>query len=298
MRGAVLLLSLARQIAATAPPPATSTARAAAAAPPTACATFTDEASGQQLRIEAHGDHGIRVRAIPKGAIGFRDDLVSALLPLADGNEAAGDPRGGCAAMVAGDTAGVTSGNLRAVVLADGRLSFIRISDGKLLLEEKFVRELSLTMTVPPILPMGFQRLRLVRKTPLFGATFMRKRSFYRDRLRTNIGKTQKRRFFVQGFAAVEGERIYGLGQHKSGLLDNKGAKGLRLQPENTEILIPVAHSSEGYVFLLNLPSFGAVEYNSTGSYWVADTVLQVRARNIGIIRRVWRHIHRQTAII
>jgi hypothetical protein len=167
MRGAVLLLSLAQQIAATAPPPATSTARAAAAAPtPTACATFTDEASGQQLRIEAHGDHGIRVRAIPKGALGFRDDLVSALLPLADGNEAAGDPRGGCAAMVAGDTAGVTSGNLRAVVLADGRLSFIRISDGKLLLEENFVRELSLTMTVPPILPMGFQRLRLVRKTP------------------------------------------------------------------------------------------------------------------------------------
>jgi alpha-D-xyloside xylohydrolase len=200
----------------------------------TSCATFSNEVHGQQLRIEAHGDHGIRVRAVPKGAA-FRDDLVSALVPLPNADATAAGT--GCTTLAAG--AGiVTSGNLRAVVLADGRLSFTRVSDGKLLLEEKSVRELSPTTTVPPILPMGFQRLRMV-------------------------------------FSAVEGERIYGLGQHKSGKLDNKGTKGLRLQPENTEILIPVAHSSEGYVFLFNLPSFGAVEYNSTGSFWEADTVLQ-----------------------
>ena len=50
---------------------------------------------------------------------------------------------------------------------------------------------------------------------------------------------------------------------------------GLRLNPTNSEITIPVAHSSEGYTFLFNLPSYGTVEYNDTGSFWSADAVLQ-----------------------
>ena len=58
-------------------------------------------------------------------------------------------------------------------------------------------------------------------------------------------------------------------------MLDNKGVKGLTLDPHNTELLVPVAHSSLGYTFLFNLPSFGAVEYNDTGSHWRADAVLQ-----------------------
>ena len=61
-------------------------------------------------------------------------------------------------------------------------------------------------------------------------------------------------------FEAQTSEHIYGLGQHKTGKLDNMNVKGLKLEPENTEILIPVAHSSLGYVFLFNLPSFGNVE--------------------------------------
>ena len=54
-------------------------------------------------------------------------------------------------------------------------------------------------------------------------------------------------------------ERIYGLGQHKTGQLDNVGEM-FHLQPQNTEILIPVYHSTIGYSFLMNLPSFGTVE--------------------------------------
>jgi alpha-D-xyloside xylohydrolase len=54
-----------------------------------------------------------------------------------------------------------------------------------------------------------------------------------------------------------------------------KGVKGLLLAPHDGEILIPVVHSSLGYVFLFNLPSLGTVEYNDTTSHWHADAVLQ-----------------------
>ena len=82
-------------------------------------------------------------------------------------------------------------------------------------------------------------------------------------------------------FEAVDGERIYGLGQHKTGKLDNKGGgrSSFVLNPHNTEILIPVAHSSEGYAFLFNLPSFGRVEYNDTDSSAEPSAKLMTAAR-------------------
>ncbi len=109
----------------------------------------------------------------------------------------------------------MTNGNLQVSVGSDGRLSFVRVSDGKVLLTEKTVRALEATTTTPPI--PGFFSLDLQ-------------------------------------FEAMDGERIYGLGQHKTGQLDNKGVEGLKLNPHNTEILVPVAHSSLGYALLFNLP--------------------------------------------
>ena len=65
----------------------------------------------------------------------------------------------------------------------------------------------------------------------------------------------------VEGYYAVDlslqaydDEALYGLGQHKTGALDNKG-QSFQLAPENTEVLIPVVHSSRGYSFLWNMPS-------------------------------------------
>jgi len=65
--------------------------------------------------------------------------------------------------------------NLNATLRADGRLTFTRVSDGKVMLSEKSVRRLMPTTTTPPV--AGFYSLEMA-------------------------------------IDAVEGERIYGLGQH------------------------------------------------------------------------------------
>ena len=104
--------------------------------------------------------------------------------------------------------ANYSNGNLRAQLDAAGLLSFWRVSDGDngLLLKEAAPRALQPAAATAL---QGFLSLDLA-------------------------------------FEAVEGERIYGLGQHKTGALDNKGVAGLKLAPQNTEILVPVAHSSVG----------------------------------------------------
>ena len=70
--------------------------------------------------------------------------------------------------------------------------------------------------------------------------------------------------------AAYDNERIYGLGQHQTGALDNKG-QSFPLAPVNTEVLIPVVHSSRGYSMLWDLPSFGTVALGNATSHWHAD---------------------------
>lgn len=129
----------------------------------------------------------------------------------------------------------MSNGNIKAELGLDGRLRFVRLSDGALLLAEKAPR------TIVPATTAGLA-------------------GFYTLDLE---------------FAAVPGERIYGLGQQPTGQLDNKGVGVLELRPRNRNVLIPVAHSSVGYAFMFNLPSFGTVEYNDTLSYWHADAVLQ-----------------------
>jgi alpha-D-xyloside xylohydrolase len=49
-----------------------------------------------------------------------------------------------------------------------------------------------------------------------------------------------------QKFALAAGEAIYGLGQHPSGLMDNRGAT-VHLQQLNTDVAVPVFVSSKGY---------------------------------------------------
>jgi Bacterial extracellular solute-binding protein len=61
---------------------------------------------------------------------------------------------------------------------------------------------------------------------------------------------------FEVRFAARDGERCYGLGQHQHGRLDQKGAV-IELVQRNTEVSIPFLLSSLGYGFLWNHPSAG-----------------------------------------
>jgi alpha-D-xyloside xylohydrolase len=78
-----------------------------------------------------------------------------------------------------------------------------------------------------------------------------------------------------QRFRAYDGERLYGLGQHGHGLLDQKGAV-LDLAQRNAEVSIPFLLSSRGYALLWNSPAIGRVELATTGTRWVADSARQI----------------------
>lgn len=207
------------------------------------CLILRDAAAGQDVRIEAHGENGIRVRAVVLGDR-FRDqpEVISAFIPVPQPAPAA------CGtAQLTGVARIVRSGNLKASMGADGKLTFTRISDGQVLLAEKTVRALQPAELKPA--SHGFLSLDMF-------------------------------------FKASVGERIYGLGQHAAfpwdkdfpinGQLDQKGVPRMLLEPHDGDVTIPVAHSSLGYVFLSNLPSTGSVVFNQTGSFWRHDAVLQM----------------------
>src|SRR5581483_404230 len=78
-----------------------------------------------------------------------------------------------------------------------------------------------------------------------------------------------------QRFRAYPGERLFGLGQHGHGLLDQKGAV-LDLAQRNGEVSIPFLLSSRGYGLLWNNPAIGRVELAANGTRWVADSARQI----------------------
>lgn len=76
-------------------------------------------------------------------------------------------------------------------------------------------------------------------------------------------------------FKAYDGERLYGLGQHQHGLLDQKGAV-VELVQRNTEVSIPFLLSSRGYGFLWHNPAVGRVEMGTSETRWVANATAQL----------------------
>lgn len=76
-------------------------------------------------------------------------------------------------------------------------------------------------------------------------------------------------------FVAQNGERFFGLGQHRHGLLDQKGTV-IDLMQRNAEVCIPFLVSSRGYGFLWNNPSLGRVELGLNGTRWVAEASRQL----------------------
>jgi alpha-D-xyloside xylohydrolase len=78
-----------------------------------------------------------------------------------------------------------------------------------------------------------------------------------------------------QRFAAYDDERIYGLGQHQHGRLDQKGLV-LDLVQRNSEVSVPFLVSSRGYGMLWNSPAVGRVELAANGIRWVADSGRQI----------------------
>jgi alpha-D-xyloside xylohydrolase len=92
-------------------------------------------------------------------------------------------------------------------------------------------------------------------------------------RLFTPVGNGYHR--LEQMFRAHDGERLYGLGQHGHGLLDQKGTV-LDLAQRNGEVTIPFVLSNRGYGLLWNSPAIGRVELAANGTRWVADSARQI----------------------
>ncbi len=78
-----------------------------------------------------------------------------------------------------------------------------------------------------------------------------------------------------QRFLAADGEKIYGLGQHQHGKLDQKGSV-IDLAQINTEVSIPFLLSNRGYGFLWHNPAVGRVELGTTQTRWVAEATQQI----------------------
>jgi alpha-D-xyloside xylohydrolase len=127
------------------------------------------------------------------------------------------------------------NGNLNLTFTAEGSMVFTRVSDGAVLLEEERVRTIK---TANASFGPGLWELLL-------------------------------------HFKAYDGERLYGLGQHPHGFLDNKG-QVLDLNQRNTQINIPLLHSNRGYSYLFNSPAFGNVSLSTASTVWYANAVFQL----------------------
>jgi alpha-D-xyloside xylohydrolase len=90
------------------------------------------------------------------------------------------------------------------------------------------------------------------------------KRQLVRPQQSSNLSKIEV------AFPSNPGERIFGLGQHQHGLLDNKGAV-IDLEQRNTEVCIPFYISTAGYGFLWNNPGVGRVELGTNLTRWVME---------------------------
>ncbi len=78
-----------------------------------------------------------------------------------------------------------------------------------------------------------------------------------------------------QTFESYDGERVFGLGQHLHGRLDQKGSV-IDLVQGNTVVSIPFLYSSRGYGLLWNNPAMGRVELGADATRWVAEQGRQI----------------------
>jgi len=76
-------------------------------------------------------------------------------------------------------------------------------------------------------------------------------------------------------FKAYDDERLYGLGQHQHGRLNQKGCT-IELLQRNKEVNIPFLLSSRGYGFLWNNPAVGRVDLAYNGTRWTAEATRQL----------------------
>ncbi len=76
-------------------------------------------------------------------------------------------------------------------------------------------------------------------------------------------------------FKSDRSEKLYGLGQHHNGVLDQKGCM-IELRQRNRDIAIPFLVSNRGYGFLWNMPGLGRFTSSAERTQWEADGAYQL----------------------
>ncbi len=176
------------------------------------------------VQIEAWGEHGLRLTASPFGTI--RDVFAGQGALLAS-------PGSAPEVLVEEGLGVIRNGDTEARIRVDGRVSWHRSDDGRLLAAEARAET------------CGRPGRRL---TPLEGRLFRAELTL----------------------EAHAGERFYGLGQQQHGALDHKGCVVDLLQ-RNTEVCIPFLLSSRGYGMLWHNPAVGRVELARNHTRWTAE---------------------------
>jgi alpha-D-xyloside xylohydrolase len=141
---------------------------------------------------------------------------------------------------IGGGIASIQNGKIKAVMSAEGAINFLKSDDNTVLLEETEVKHGARPH------PSRFY-------TPESSDLF----------------------HIEASFKAYDSERLYGLGQHQHGILDQKGCV-IELFQRNTEISIPFLLSSRGYGLLWNNPSIGRVELGMNQTRWVSEASRQL----------------------
>jgi len=189
---------------------------------------FVWDRSNEQVWVTPWGKNAVRVRITREAE--FRD-LPQGLLD---------DPSTPGGAKLEIDDAAVTLTHGKITVKLEtrlGQLSFIRTSDGALLLKER-------------------------KKTTAehYARTFMAEKGAWRIDSR---------------FFADDDEKLYGLGQRQHGYLNQKGCT-MDLMHRNSEVSIPFMISSKGYGFLWNHPGLGRVALGRNDTRWTATQAHQL----------------------
>lgn len=138
----------------------------------------------------------------------------------------------------------IRNGKIRAVINADGVLSFEK-EDGTVLLKENW-RRLQDEISAP---------------LNIFGRE-------YRPGDGENYETTVR-------FLANDQEKIFGMGQYQQHQMNMKGCM-LELAQRNSQVSVPFYISSLGYGFLWNNPAVGSVTFAMNGTEWKAKSTKQI----------------------
>lgn len=195
--------------------------------------------NGEWLRIDAHGDDGLRLRA----SIYPQDrDTPGALLPAAGGSPIVSRE---------GNIARIANGRIVAEVDLQGRVRFLA-ADGRVLLEEKWRQR----DTVAKFWTVGESETRTISALGLSGREFK------------PVGGGASR--ITVRFEARPGERLFGMGQYQQPNLDLAGCS-LELAQRNSQASVPFLVSSHGYGLLWNSPAVGEACFAANGMRWTAE---------------------------